>query len=779
MSAALDIDRARTALWALDAGVDRREWVRIGCAAKAAGLAFEDFNDWSATAGNYGGQRDASDAWKSFKQNAAVNAGTLFHLARQAGWSDPANDNRPEPGVKRSAPVSEWWGNAAPASADHPYIIRKHGSPDGLRVVRGTMKGWGKHPDADLDGWLAVPVRSADGSLASIQFIAPDGRKLNAWGCPMAGTFTVGALVAGASVYVVEGIGHAWSLNAATGHPSIVSFGAGNISRAVAMAKGAGALPVIVPDRGKEAEGEAAAARHACGYAPLPADLPDGADVNDLHLERGADAVRAVVASPVMPQAANDNTGSAARDEARRRRQREENDRLQELPFSILPPSMTVDDMQDDCVWIATGSQVGCFSNPRQVLSFKEFADLTASSATEVVDPEGKAKPRRVPNAAIWKNSADRITVYTRTFHAGADVICADPEGMPALNSWRPIERGPATHDVAPFVEQVGYLFADQVERAAFLDWLSHIEQRPGVLPHYGWLHIAANTGTGRNWLASVLARLWRGYVAPNVDLPALLESQFNGQLAGRVLAIVDEVQEGGGENPYRHVNKLKSLVNAEFRDINPKFGRQYREHNACRWLVFSNHENALPLNDTDRRWRVVRHDAAPRSPADYAALYALLDDAEFVNAVGAYLRERNITGFNPGERPPMNDAKRAAVAASKSLVQQYAEDLVARWPSDVVANSDAAQVLSDGALTNLTPAMRRALEELGAVALSKTMYIQGRTSRGWVLRDAERWANASSAEVASEAARARGYESATPAMEVLNASSEDTDRPF
>jgi hypothetical protein len=45
---------------------------------------------------------------------------------------------------------------------------------------------------------------------------------------------------------------------------------------------------------------------------------------------------------------------------------------------------------------------------------------------------------------------------------------------------------------------------------------------------------------------------------------PALLENQFDGALAGRVLAMVDEVQEGGGDNPYRHANRLNAIVNAE-----------------------------------------------------------------------------------------------------------------------------------------------------------------------------------------------------------------------
>ena len=247
-------------------------------------------------------------------------------------------------------------------------------------------------------------------------------------------------------------------------------------------------------------------------------------------------------------------------------------------------------------------------------------------------------------------------------------------------------------------------------------------------------------------------------------------------------------MQEGGGENPYRHVNKLKSLVNVEFRAVNPKFGRQYREHNACRWLVFSNHENALPLNDTDRRWRVVNHKAAPRPPADYAQLYALLDDAAFINAVGVFLRERNISGFNPGERPPMNDAKRAAISASKSLVQQDADGLVAGWPADVITSGDAANVLSDGRESAFTPAMRRAMTGANAVQYTdaggrpRQIKVCGAPVRCWILRNRDRWEVEAPYAVAAEIMRARGSDGTLSAMDVLAGSSGtamEDDPPF
>jgi hypothetical protein len=434
------------------------------------------------------------------------------------------------------------------------------------------------------------------------------------------------------------------------------------------------------------------------------------------------------------------------------------------MPRALL---MSVDEMLADCVWIAQGEQVAMLSRPGAVWSWSEFRNLTAASKTTIEPEEGeKKKPRPVPNAVIWHNSPARITVDSRTFRPGAGPITARPgvdpaAGLLAVNSWRPIRRGRGGADISLFLEHMAYLFPDAVERGAFLDWLAHLEQRPGELPHYGWLHIAEKTGTGRNWLSSLLGRIWAGYVASSVDLPALLDSQFNGQLAGRVLAVVDEIREGGGESVYKHANRLKSLINQETREINPKYGRQYTEYNALRWLVYSNHLEAIPMDETDRRWRVVTHYAAPRSEGAYSALYAALDDAAFVDSVAVWLGARDIAQFNPGARPPMTAAKQTAIHATMSAAQQYAREIVARWPSDVITSADAAEILADHADGDtrkpaMVPHYRRSMEEAGAVAVGKVIKVGGSPHRCWVIRNHGQWCGAMPGVIASEALRAR-----------------------
>lgn len=448
---------------------------------------------------------------------------------------------------------------------------------------------------------------------------------------------------------------------------------------------------------------------------------------------------------------------TAARDEERRQQQKDENSRIQDIDCGVMFPSkLSVDEMAEHLYWVAEGELVAHVSDDRTMfLKYNEVRSLTAESVTFVEADKGKKKP--TPNAVIWKGDYRRKNVMVPTFHAGAGVVCADPDGRRAVNIWRPMKRWESKADTSLFLDHVEYLIEDDDERGVFFDWLAHLEQKPGELPHYGWLHVARHTGCGRNWLASVLARVWRGYVAPNVDLHALLDSAYNGVLSGRVLAMVDEIQAGGSDN-YGHTNRLRSLLNQEVRNMNPKFGREYREHNACRWLVFSNHLNALPIDNTDRRWRVVVHNKPPRAAEDYVKLYEALNNPEFINSVAVFLAKRDISKFKPGERPPMSKAKLSVVGASKTLSQQRAEAIVEHWPSDIITNADVATILSEGASSYIDRSMRRCLEELDAVAIGRQIKIAGIPSRVWVIRNHENWHDGSgNADIVKEVQRARG----------------------
>jgi len=315
--------RALSALHALDPGCAREQWVRIGMAAKAAGLSLQDFTDWSSDAANFSGERDCAKFWRSIK-DGPVTAATLYSLAVAAGWTDVSKSRQndrskhpPPPAARPATParqqvipkqadksVATLWDRCAPADYTHPYIVAKGGRPDGLRVVGAddTTSIAGQQ----VAGWLVVPARSPDGELRTLQLIPPPGtgKKLNMPGASFGdGLFVLGALAQSARVFIVEGIGQAWACARVTDCAAVVCFGAGRMSAVAALLRRRSpALPlVLVPDRGKEAQA-AAIARDVRGeWVELPEDMPANYDANDFAADHGADELAELLDKPKAP----------------------------------------------------------------------------------------------------------------------------------------------------------------------------------------------------------------------------------------------------------------------------------------------------------------------------------------------------------------------------------------------------------------------------------------------------------------------------------------------
>jgi hypothetical protein len=317
----------------------------------------------------------------------------------------------------------------------------------------------------------------------------------------------------------------------------------------------------------------------------------------------------------------------------------------------------TLDEMLQECVFIEDGAQVADTSRPGHVLSQSDFRASTAASKMKVVVAGKGGSERTVEKrtAEVWLEHPDRRSVATVTFRPGAGAVTTAPGGQTALNSWGGFRFGAAPEDwkdrAAPFEKHVRWLFGEDTD--AFLDWLAHIAQKPGEPVSFAFLHIARSHGMGRNWIASVIGRVFVGYVALAFDLSSSLRSGYNGVLAGKILAVVDEIDEGNSQRKYQIQQELKQLITEETRTINPKYGRQHREWNCCRILIFSNSPAALPLEDDDRRVYVVQCDWGPQPPEYYRQLYVLRDDPAFIASVAQFLMQRDISEFNAGGRPP------------------------------------------------------------------------------------------------------------------------------
>lgn len=192
--------------------------------------------------------------------------------------------------------AKEIWEAAAPASEDHPYLIKKRVKSYGLRVHEGK---------------LVVPVRDGD-ALHSLQFIAPDGDKRFLTGGRVSGCyFLIGE--PDKVLCIAEGYATAAAIHEATGYAVAVAFNAGNllpVAKAL-RAKFSGLRIIVCADDDHRTEGnpgktkasEAAAAIE--GLLAIPdfgEDKPDRAtDFDDLMECRGLEAVRRCVELATTP----------------------------------------------------------------------------------------------------------------------------------------------------------------------------------------------------------------------------------------------------------------------------------------------------------------------------------------------------------------------------------------------------------------------------------------------------------------------------------------------
>lgn len=432
---------------------------------------------------------------------------------------------------------------------------------------------------------------------------------------------------------------------------------------------------------------------------------------------------------------------------------------------ALKPQIMTLDEMLTKCVWVADGERVAYLDEPYRNFKWSEFKNMNAASKT-MIDVGGGAaaglKMKAVPTTSLWRESDKRMIVDALTCAPGRPVICEDPRGRKCLNLWKKRIWLPDNEtDVSAFYDDCRWLFGDKWETV--VNWIAHMIQYPEELPHWGILHYTNGTqGVGRTTFCAILKALLGRYCASGVNIHALLEGQFNSELAGAVLATCDEVREGDSSQ-YRMANRLKAMITEPVRSVNVKYGAKYEEWNACRWFVCSNHDNPLPIDEHDRRWFVIRHTAGKYADA-YGIeaaramakrLDALLASQKAINALGWQLATRDLSGFNIKDAPVCDADKLRAINSAKPLERLYLDDVIAAWPSAVISNKDLAEIILDNVDAKITNKQRRMFEDAGMVPC-RQVKVDGAPMRGWVIRDHVQWQNAKPSEIATEISSAR-----------------------
>ncbi|MBY6046694.1 DUF5906 domain-containing protein [Vannielia litorea] len=241
------------------------------------------------------------------------------------------------------------------------------------------------------------------------------------------------------------------------------------------------------------------------------------------------------------------------------------------------------------------------------------------------------------------------------------EVFVQDCHGNHIYNLWRPGDLQPAPGDLSLIVEHLEFLVPEPTEREHFLDALAHAVQQPGIKVKHCILFIGGQ-GTGKSWLTSVLQRMF-GLSNVIVVSNSMIGNRFNAQIGNKQVALLEEVGQSDRLEAY---NDLKLWVSEDVTRVDEKFEPTYEALTPRLIIGFSNRETPIKIEEDDRRFMFIDSPRQPKDAAYYTRLFTegLAQAPAFLH----YLLHRDISAFNPSQRPPMTARKSAVIASSKPV---------------------------------------------------------------------------------------------------------------
>lgn len=294
-------------------------------------------------------------------------------------------------------------------------------------------------------------------------------------------------------------------------------------------------------------------------------------------------------------------------------------------------------------------------------------AAFNASPALGVtIAPSGATGVKTAANKLI--NSSLVQTVAGMTYlPAQPQLVTWEYNGKPALffNKWMEnpvaITEGMSDNDIKPWLDHIAYLFENEDDRNYLLDFFAHVIQKRGHKIRWAPI-IIGNQGVGKDlMLRPIVNGLGKNSNAQTVQ-PERLMGQFI-DFWEKELVIVEEINRGDRTDVYEKMKAVISGTAADTNTIERKFEQPYEVPNVVNFIFFSNHTDALNLSSDDRRFFVIHSYAEPKDSGYYESLNkAFYEKGNGWQKVFSWLKQRDISAFNPDARPRFNEAKQRMI---------------------------------------------------------------------------------------------------------------------
>ena len=209
--------------------------------------------------------------------------------------------------------------------------------------------------------------------------------------------------------------------------------------------------------------------------------------------------------------------------------------------------------------------------------------------------------------------------------------------------------------DLSPVFEHMKSLVNYNDEHFNYMiNWLSQLVQQTHILPHTTLIFISKE-GVGKDLFSNFISKAINENYTFNTEKLENICGKFNSMLGGKILCTINET------NPVEsreRIENIKFLITADNVTIEGKHKDPIKAKNYCRFIFFSNRLMAFPVEEGSRR-PVIFHSSdkylkenigADENNKYFSKLVSYYEDESYQCAFLEYLKNRNITKFNPKE---------------------------------------------------------------------------------------------------------------------------------
>lgn len=249
--------------------------------------------------------------------------------------------------------------------------------------------------------------------------------------------------------------------------------------------------------------------------------------------------------------------------------------------------------------------------------------------------------------------------------------------GIDKVNYWRDTAAKPIPGSVKPLLDHVAYLFPDGPEGNILLDYLAFQYQYPGEKIHWAVL-LEGAPGNGKSFFATLM-RLVLGDSNVSMVHNDQLHETFTGWQRNTQLIVVEEMM---ARARLELMNKLKPMITESWCTIREMYRPPYQQPNRFNFLFFTNHKDSLIIDNTDRRYCILKSDSAPNPDENYyTELFAWVKSS--APQIAHFFANRDLSQFKPKAHAPMTRGKRALVAQSMLPLDAFISERVEaqEWP--------------------------------------------------------------------------------------------------